>query len=225
MNQSTLGTAVITGASTGIGALYAERLAARGYDLLLVARNGARLLELAARLQADTGRTVRSISADLTDAQDLARIETLLREDSSISMLVNNAGVGATAPLLASDVGKMAQMIALNVTALTRLTYAAAPRFVARGQGTIINIASIVAIAPRSPERGLWCQQGLRGGPEPVAPARTGRPGCVRASGTAGRDRDRLLERRRHPGRALAARNRHARGCHGRRGVGRTGPR
>jgi len=148
MNQSTLGTAVITGASTGIGALYAERLAARGYDLLLVARNGARLLELAARLQADTGRTVRSISADLTDAQDLARIETLLREDSSISMLVNNAGVGATAPLLASDVGKMAQMIALNVTALTRLTYAAAPRFVARGQGTIINIASIVAIAP-----------------------------------------------------------------------------
>lgn len=103
MNQSTLGTAVITGASTGIGALYAERLAARGYDLLLVARNGARLLELAARLQADTGRTVRSISADLTDAQDLARIETLLREDSSISMLVNNAGVGATAPLLASE--------------------------------------------------------------------------------------------------------------------------
>jgi short-subunit dehydrogenase len=148
MNQSTLGTAVITGASTGIGALYAERLAARGYDLVLVARNSVRLLGLAARLQAETGRTVRTISADLTDSADLARIETLLREDSSIAMLVNNAGVGATAPLLASDVDKMEEMIRLNVTALTRLTYAAAPGFAARGAGTIVNIASIVAIAP-----------------------------------------------------------------------------
>jgi len=148
MNQSIHGTAIITGASTGIGALYAERLAARGYDLVLVARNAVRLLELAARLQAQTGRTVRTISADLTDAADLARIETLLREDSSIAMLVNNAGVGATAPLLASDVDKMDEMIALNVTALTRLTYAAAPGFAARGKGTIVNIASIVAIAP-----------------------------------------------------------------------------
>ncbi|NNG21435.1 SDR family NAD(P)-dependent oxidoreductase [Telluria aromaticivorans] len=148
MNQSIPGTAVITGASTGIGALYAERLAARGYDLVLVARNGARLLALSARLQAETGRTVRAISADLTSPDDLRRIETLLREDSSISMLVNNAGVGATAPLLASDVDKMEEMIGLNVTALTRLTYAAAPGFAARGQGTIVNIASIVAIAP-----------------------------------------------------------------------------
>jgi short-subunit dehydrogenase len=148
MNQSTLGTAVITGASTGIGALYAERLAARGYDLVLVARNGVRLLDLAARLQLDTGRTVRTISADLTDKADLARIETLLREDSSITMLVNNAGVGATASLLESSVDKMEEMITLNVTALTRLTYAAAPGFAARGQGTIVNIASVVAIAP-----------------------------------------------------------------------------
>jgi short-subunit dehydrogenase len=148
MDQSTLGTAVITGASTGIGALYAERLAARGYDLVLVARNSVRLLGLAARLQAETGRTVRAISADLTDKADLARIETLLREDSSITMLVNNAGFGATAPLLDADVDKMEEMITLNVTALTRLTYAAAPGFVARGAGAIVNIASVVAIAP-----------------------------------------------------------------------------
>ena len=72
----------------------------------------------------------------------------MLRTDASITLLVNNAGVGATAPLLDSDVDKMEEMIALNVTALTRLTYAAAPGFVARGGGTIINIASIVAIAP-----------------------------------------------------------------------------
>jgi short-subunit dehydrogenase len=145
MNRSTQGTAVITGASTGIGALYAERLAARGYDLVLVARNALRLQELAARLQASTGRVVRAISADLTDAADLARIETLLREDSDITMLVNNAGIGATGPLLNSDIDKMQEMITLNVTALTRLAYAAAPGFAARGQG---NIASIVAIAP-----------------------------------------------------------------------------
>jgi hypothetical protein len=148
MNQLNQETAVITGASTGIGALYAERLAARGYNLVLVARNGARLQELAARLQASTGRTVRAISADLTNADDLGRVETLLREDSSITMLVNNAGIGATGPLLASDIGKMQEMISLNVTALTRLTYAAAPGFVARGKGTFINIASVVAIAP-----------------------------------------------------------------------------
>jgi short-subunit dehydrogenase len=148
MNQSTYGTAVITGASTGIGALYAERLATRGYDVVLVARNAVKLLELAARLQAETGRAVRTISADLTDAADLARIEALLREDSSIAMLVNNAGVGATAPLLASDADRMEELIDLNVTALTRLTYAAAPGFAARGKGTIVNIASIVAIAP-----------------------------------------------------------------------------
>ena len=148
MNHPSTGTALITGASAGIGALYAERLAARGHDLIIVARNGAKLLELAARLQADTGRTVRPVIADLNDPADLQRLETLLREDSSITMLVNNAGVGATAPLLGSDIGKMQDMIALNVTALTRLTYAAVPGFVARGQGTIINIASIVAIAP-----------------------------------------------------------------------------
>lgn len=148
MTHSTQGTALITGASTGIGALYAERLAARGYDLILVARNGTRLLELAARLQASTGRSVRAVRADLTREDDLAHVESLLREDAGITMLVNNAGAGATAPLLASDIGQMRDMIALNVTALTRLTHAAAPGFVARGRGTFVNIASIVAIAP-----------------------------------------------------------------------------
>lgn len=148
MNHPSQGTALITGASAGIGALYAERLAARGFNLILVARNGPKLLELAARLHATTGSTVRPIAADLNDPADLARVEAMLHEDSSITMLVNNAGVGATAPLLGSDIGKMQDMISLNVTALTRLTYAAVPGFVTRGRGTIVNIASIVAIAP-----------------------------------------------------------------------------
>ena len=86
--------------------------------------------------------------ADLIDAADLARVETTLRTDASITMLVNNAGVGSAAPLLVSDVDTMSDMIALNVGALTRLTYAVVPGYVARGTGTIVNIASIVAIAP-----------------------------------------------------------------------------
>ena len=142
------GTALITGASAGIGAIYADRLAKRGYDLILVARNQSRLAALAQRLKEQTGRSVEMIAADLSNKTDLARIETTLRTNASITLLVNNAGVGATAPLLDSDVEKMDEMIRLNIGALTRLTYAAAPSFVARGNGTIINIASVVAIAP-----------------------------------------------------------------------------
>ncbi len=142
------GTAVITGASSGIGAVYADRLARRGFDLIIVARNRDRLHALAKRITDETGRSVETVVADLNDKADLFRIETTLRTDKSITMLVNNAGVGAYAPLLDSDVDKMEDMISLNVTALTRLTYAAAPGFVERGNGTIINIASSVAISP-----------------------------------------------------------------------------
>ncbi len=141
------GTALITGASSGIGAIYADRLARRGHDLILVARNQSRLEELAARLRDETGRSVEIVPADLNDDADLRRVETVLRTNTTISMLVNNAGIGGAAPLLASDVDAMDRMIRLNVLALTRLTYAAAPAFVARGGGTIVNIASIVAIS------------------------------------------------------------------------------
>jgi len=144
------GTALITGASSGIGAVYADRLAKRGYDLILVARNQSRLETLAARLTAETGRTVETVAADLNDKADLARIEALLKTDARVTLLVNNAGVGGAGPLLSSDVDKMDDMIQLNVRALTRLTYAAAPGFVARGAGTIVNIASIVALSPET---------------------------------------------------------------------------
>jgi len=144
------GTALITGASRGIGAVYADRLAKRGYDLILVARSEARLKVLSTRLTGETGRSVAALAADLNDKADLARVEGRLRDDETITVLVNNAGIGAVAPLLAADVDKMDAMIALNVTALTRLTYAAAPAFVARGAGTIINIASVVGISPET---------------------------------------------------------------------------
>jgi short-subunit dehydrogenase len=148
--SSSKGSALITGASSGIGAVYADRLAKRGYDLILVARNRGRLDDLAKRLNDETGRTIRVVAADLNDKVDLARIETLLRTDAGITALVNNAGVAAITPLLDSDVDAMDDMITLNVRALTRLTYAAAPGLVARGGGTIINIASVVGVAPES---------------------------------------------------------------------------
>ncbi|CCM76362.1 SDR family NAD(P)-dependent oxidoreductase [Rhizobium mesoamericanum] len=148
MSDQHKGTALVTGASSGIGAIYAHRLAKRGYDLILVARNAERLSELAAKLTRETGRAIETIPADLGRKADLARVEAVLKSDRSITLLVNNAGVGGTAPLLASDVDKMQAMVDLNVSALMRLTYAAVPGFAARGGGAIINIASIVAIAP-----------------------------------------------------------------------------
>jgi len=144
------GTALITGASAGIGAVYADRLAKRDYDLVLVARNEARLKALSGRLTSETGRSVTPLRADLSDKADLATVESMLRDDQAITMLVNNAGIGAITPLLNTDVADVADMIALNIVALTRLTYAAAPAFVARRAGTIINIASVVGLSPET---------------------------------------------------------------------------
>src|SRR5882724_147845 len=145
---STQGTALITGASTGIGAIYADRLAKRGFDLILVARSEERLQKVAQRIKESSGRNARILTADLNKKADLGQIERVLREDTRITLLVNNAGFGAVTPLLQSNVEKMDEMISLNVSALTRLTYAVVPGFVARGKGALINIASIVAIGP-----------------------------------------------------------------------------
>ncbi len=150
MSDSSKGTAVVTGASRGIGAVYADRLAKRGYDLILVARDPARLETVSARLTRETGRSVTPLPADLNNKVDIANVEKTLRNDPIITMLVNNAGTASIAPLLNADVEKMTEMIALNITALTRLTYAVAPAFVQRGAGTIINIASVVGLSPET---------------------------------------------------------------------------
>src|SRR4029450_7677440 len=150
MSDSSKGSAVVTGASRGIGAVYADRLAKRGYDLILVARDQTRLETLSARLTQETGRSVTPVPADLSDKADLAKVETIGRNDPNISLLVNNAGTASIAPLLNADVEKMAELIALNITALTRLTYAVAPAFAQRAEGTIINIASVVGISPET---------------------------------------------------------------------------
>ncbi|MGJ4993993.1 SDR family NAD(P)-dependent oxidoreductase [Bradyrhizobium sp. HKCCYLR20261] len=148
MTSQTTGTVLITGASSGIGAVYAERFAARGHALILVARNQDRLSGLADKLTTRHGVKVRTLVADLTDRAGLAEVENVLKSDASITHLVNNAGFGSAAPLAKASVDEMERMIAINVTAPMRLTYAAVPQFVARKQGTIINIASIVAIGP-----------------------------------------------------------------------------
>jgi short-subunit dehydrogenase len=150
------GTALVTGASSGIGAIYADRLASRGHNLILVARNQARLDALAAGITDRTGRSVEVVAADLARKTDLARVETILKTDASVTLLVNNAGIGAPVPTWEADVDLMEQMIDINVTALTRLTYAAVPGFVARGRGTIINIASTVALAPEFLLNGVY---------------------------------------------------------------------
>src|SRR6266850_7350124 len=103
-NSSNKGVAVITGASSGIGAVYADRLAKRGYDLILVARNEARLEALSARLRGETGRSVKVLPADLANKAELARVEATLRDDPGITMLLNNAGVASVARLLEADV-------------------------------------------------------------------------------------------------------------------------
>ncbi|QBQ99168.1 SDR family NAD(P)-dependent oxidoreductase [Paraburkholderia pallida] len=144
------GTAVITGASTGVGEIYANRLARRGYDLILVARNRDRLIDLADRVASETSRNVEIVDVDLNDRAALAGIEEILEQHESVTLLVNNAGVGTHKPLLDSDIEAMTRVIELSVTALTRLSYAAVAGFVARGEGAIINIPPLVAVSPET---------------------------------------------------------------------------
>src|SRR3569623_1351794 len=121
MTVSAKGTALITGASSGIGAVYADRLSRRGYNLILVARNREKLNTVAKKIGDKTGRAVEVEVADLGHKADLRRVEDLLRSDASISMLVINGGVVGGAPLLDSIADKLEEMITLYVTALTRL--------------------------------------------------------------------------------------------------------
>jgi short-subunit dehydrogenase len=141
-------TVLVTGSSTGIGAVYADRFARRGHDLVLVARNSARMGALAERLRSETGVSVDVAQADLTDPQDLTRIEQRLREDARIGVLVNNAGTAIPGGFLKQNGEELSKLITLNVTALTRLANAAAPRFAESGDGAIINLASVVGLAP-----------------------------------------------------------------------------
>ncbi|THB85066.1 SDR family oxidoreductase [Pantoea allii] len=139
---------LITGASTGIGAVYAERFARRGHNLVLVARDKTKLEVLASRLRKENSISVDVLPADLTQSSDLATVEARLREDAQIGILINNAGIAQTGSFTGQTPDSIERLIALNVTALTRLASAAAPRFAEAGKGSIVNIGSIVGLAP-----------------------------------------------------------------------------
>jgi short-subunit dehydrogenase len=141
------GAALITGASTGIGAVYADRLARRGLDLVLVARDRGKLEILATRLRGETGQKIEVLAADLTDPADLAEVEDRLRQ-SDIAVLVNNAGAANLVALADLSREGLDTMVALNILALTRLTHAALPGLIER-QGAVINIGSVVSVLYR----------------------------------------------------------------------------
>lgn len=148
MTAISLGTALVTGASSGIGAVYADQLAHRGYDLILVARDTTRMESLAERLRGETGHSVDVLAADLTDGDDLDRVARRLASDDAITLLVNNAGMSLNGGLLDNEAPAIERLIALNVTAPALLASAAGKAFRARGRGGIVNIASVLALAP-----------------------------------------------------------------------------
>ncbi|WP_122663392.1 SDR family NAD(P)-dependent oxidoreductase [Pseudomonas viridiflava] len=143
-----LATVLITGASTGIGATYAKRFASRGHNLVLVARDKARLDALAAHLREENGVAVDVLQADLTRAADLSALEARLRDDADIGILINNAGMAQSGGFVQQGAESIENLITLNITALTRLAAAVAPRFAQSGTGSIINIGSVVGLAP-----------------------------------------------------------------------------
>jgi uncharacterized protein len=138
--------AVVTGASSGIGAVYADRLARRGYHLLLVARREDRLRSLAAELEQTYDITAEMLVADLEQEDDLARLESVLAGNPAIRMLVNNAGIARLSTVAETSVKDSLAQIALNITAVTRLTHAVLPAFKERNDGVIVNIASALAL-------------------------------------------------------------------------------
>ena len=141
-------TVLITGASTGIGAVYAERFAQRGHALVLVARDAVRLESLAAKLRSEHSIAVDVLQADLTQLSDLNSVEARLRDDTRIGILVNNAGAAQSGNFVDQSTDSIANLVALNTTALVRLASAIAPRLAKAGDGAIINIGSVVGLAP-----------------------------------------------------------------------------
>ena len=141
------GLAVVTGASSGLGTVYADRLAARGYKLLLVARRDDRLAEVAADLRARHGANVVTMVADLEQPGDLSKVEAALG-DGELDVLVNNAGAGGLGPSSKAAAEQLDRVIKLNVSAVTRLSLAALATFRGRGAGVLVNIGSILAHGP-----------------------------------------------------------------------------
>jgi short-subunit dehydrogenase len=153
--------ALVTGASSGIGAAFADRLAQDNYQLIIVARRVGRLEALAQILKKKYRTPVEVLAADLSDPEQLKTVEQRIIHESSLEMLVNNAGFGGYQPFVNFDPNKADELIRLQVTAVTRLTRAALPQMVSRGKGFIINVSSRLAFsgsltAPSLPKRAVY---------------------------------------------------------------------
>lgn len=150
MSRMTFKTALLTGASAGLGAEFASQLAAAGTDLVLVARRLDRLEEMAASLRAEHGVAVHVIQADLATEEGLAAVEEHMARNGSPDLLVNNAGFGGRTGFVKGDGSDHLQMVRVHVDAAVRLTKAALPGMIDRGRGAIVNVASVAAFSPFS---------------------------------------------------------------------------
>lgn len=139
---------MVTGASSGIGEAYARLLASLGYDLVLVARRKERLISIAKELEGQKGITVTVLPGDLCSENDLAAAEQVIGDAPNLSVLINNAGFGTLGPFVDVDISKSLDMIALHVTAPTRLVKAALPGMLARREGVIVNVSSMAPFLP-----------------------------------------------------------------------------
>ena len=146
MSTFTRKLSVVTGASSGIGAVYADRLAKRGYDLLLVARREQRLTALAASIVAKYGVKAEPLGADLATEDGQSCVEAILRSNPDVHVLVNNAGIARLTPIADSPLDNSLAQISLNITALTRMAHAALSPMKARNAGVIINVSSVMAL-------------------------------------------------------------------------------
>jgi short-subunit dehydrogenase len=149
--SSTRPVSLVTGASSGLGEAFAERLAQDGIDLILVARRKYRLEELARRFHTDRSVQVQVIAADLTDTEQLRMVEKHVSDGPPLTHLINNAGFGGYKPFVELDPDRAEELIRLQVVAVTRLTRAALPLMIAAGRGAIINVSSRLAFSAALP--------------------------------------------------------------------------